>query len=207
MGGGRRVTSNNQSVPSLNCSLFIQWKYLSPHIFSDTVGDLIAKKIGSGQISQRNRNMAATVKKNTVFSHAADKKRLQRNDDISQTAMNLLKRFLGYLSDLAGEKTHVFFSSNSPLSRQIMHLKLDIFSCLRFSWINVFTVLPFMNLLHSAFRSISEGEKLFSDVIIAYDPVNFSDIASMDWAGCANSYATHILASKALSILREQKNC
>jgi len=27
----------------------------------------------------------------------------------------------------------------------------------------------------------------------------------MDWAGCANSYAAHILASKAPSILREQK--
>jgi len=62
-----------------------------------------------------------------------------------------------------------------------------------------------MNLLHSALRSISEGGKLLSDVIIAYDLVNFSDISSMDWAGCAHSYAAHILSSKASSILREQK--
>lgn len=62
-----------------------------------------------------------------------------------------------------------------------------------------------MNLLHPALKSISEGGKLFSDVITVYNTMNFSDISLMDWASHANSYAAHILASKASGILREQK--
>lgn len=47
---------------------------------------------------------------NSIFLHAAAKKRLQRTKDFSQTTTNFFKRFLGYLIDPPGKKTHVLVS-------------------------------------------------------------------------------------------------
>lgn len=75
-----------------------------------------------------------------VFLHAAAKKRLQRTENFSQTTTNFFKRFLAYLINPPGKKTHVLVFLNSSLFGQIECLKFDVFSAVTFFWVLLFSL-------------------------------------------------------------------